>query len=105
MHANLYLTSAKHFDPALITERTGLAMDRGITRGEVRTLANGFVRPPATVSKWVHSSGEFERTFDLQGLLNRFLDRIEPVAVELAAVRLEFDLTPTSPSTFRWTMA
>ena len=91
MHANL-LTTAKHLDPALITERTGLAMDRGVAPGEVRTMANGFVRPPVTVSMWVRSSGDFERTFDLQGHLNRFLDRIEPVADELAAIRREFDL-------------
>lgn len=92
VHANLYLTTSRHLDPTLITERTGLSMDDGATVGDVRTMANGSLGPPWKVSMWVHSSGESERTFDLQGVLDRFLDAIEPVAAELAAVRREFDL-------------
>ena len=92
MRASLYLTSTRHLDPVEITERTGLTMDHGIALGDVRTMANGSASPPSKVSMWSHNSGEFERTFDLQGILDRFLDGIEPVAEELASVRREFDL-------------
>ena len=89
LHANLYLTTTQHVDPRVVTERTGLAMDSGFSLGDVRRS-----RPaPSKVSMWVHGSGEFERTVDLQGLINRFLDPIEAVAPELSAVRREFAMT------------
>lgn len=92
VHANLHLATERHLDPAIISERLGLRMDHGIALGDVHILENGTERPPSKVTAWVHGSGEFERTFDVQGLLNRFLDTIEPVADELARLRSEFDL-------------
>lgn len=61
IRATLYLTTKRHFEPAVVTERTGLAMDRGWSLGEVHILANGFTRPPATASCWTWRPDDFER--------------------------------------------
>lgn len=96
IHANLYLTGPRQFDPAVITERTGLTMDWGISLGDVRTTASGSAGPLAKYSMWVHSSGEFERTFALEGVLNRFLDRIEAVAANSPPSAASSNSRPTS---------
>lgn len=93
IHANLYLIGSQHFDPTLVSERTGLPMAWGFSLGDVRTKQDGSPGPPAKFSLWCHSSGEFERTFGMQDLLNRFLDELEPVGDELSAIRRELGLS------------
>lgn len=46
IRASLYLTSDAHSDPALSSARTGLALDRGWSVGDVVTWRNGSVSPP-----------------------------------------------------------
>jgi hypothetical protein len=67
-------------------------MDRGLSLGEIVTRANGFVLPQAKGSMWTYQPDDFVRTFDMQAVLNRLLDPLEPAEADLSAVRKDFGL-------------